>query len=233
VLLQVKEISVFYEQSCICDRVSLDVDNREVVCLLGRNGVGKTTLLKRIMGLLPPRSGTIIFDGQEITSAKPYEVAKLGMAYVPQGRLIFPNLTVLENLRIGTTPQKSKIKMIPELVFKLFPVLEKRLKQLGGTLSGGEQQMLAIGRGLSGLPKLLLLDEPLEGLFAAVSQEVIRSLRKLKEETDLAILLVEQNLDMALETATRGYILEKGRIVVQGNSEELQKDEIVKSHLAI
>jgi len=232
-LLQLNEICVFYEESRICHNVNLKVDYGEEVCLLWRNGVGKTTLLRSIMGLLPIKTGTIIFDDVYITNMKSYEVAKLGIGYVPQGRMLFPNLTVLENLRLGTTAQKGKRRAIPEFVFEYFPLLKERLKQRAEFLSCGEQQMLAIGRALSSLHKLMLLDEPSEGLSAGVVQELIKILKELSQEGDLAILLIEQNLDMALEIATRGYILEKGQIVAEGRAEELHDDEIVRSHLAI
>ena len=231
--LQVDNISVYYGKSCACHEVSIQVDNAEKVCLLGRNGVGKTTLLKSIMRLLPNRNGTIYVDGADIAGMEPHEVAKLGIGYVPQGRMIFPNLTVLENLKLGTTIRKDKTKTIPEIVFEFFPLLKVRLKQRGGYLSGGEQQMLAIGRALSGLPKLILLDEPSEGLAVIVIEELFKILKKLTYEMGLAVFLVEQNLDMALEIATRGYVMEKGRTVAQGNTVELQDDEIVKSYLVV
>ena len=232
-ILQLKDVAVFYGESCICKGVNLIVNPREEVCLLGRNGVGKTTLLKCIMRLLPNREGTVIFDGLDINKLKPHEAAKLGVGYVPQGRIIFPNLTVLENLRLGTTARKDKIRKIPEIVFEYFPVLKKRLKQQGGTLSGGEQQMLAIGRALCSAPRLVLLDEPSEGLSPAVTVELIKILNRLCRETDSAILLVEQNLEMALQTATRGYVMEKGRIVVGGKMSVLQSEEVVQSHLMV
>jgi urea transport system ATP-binding protein len=231
--LKVDNISVYYGKSCACQEVSIQVGHAEKVCLLGRNGVGKTTLLKSIMRLLPNRNGTIYVEGADIAAMEPHEVAKLGIGYVPQGRMIFPNLTVLENLKLGTTIRKDKTKTIPELVFEFFPLLKARLKQRGGYLSGGEQQMLAIGRALSGLPKLILLDEPSEGLAVVVIEELIKILKKLTYEMGLAVFLVEQNLDMALEIATRGYVMEKGRTVAQGNTVELRDDEIVKSHLVV
>jgi len=232
-LLEVKDLKVYYGESCICNDINVQIKDGEEVCLLGRNGVGKTTLLKSIMRLLPSRKGTVSFDSQDITKREAYEAAKLGMGYVPQGRMIFPHLTVLENLRLGTTAQKGKVKKIPEIVFEYFPHLRERLDQKGGTLSGGEQQMLAIGRALCSVPKLVLLDEPSEGLSAGAVGELIKILKRLCQESDLAILLVEQNLDMALELTTRGYVMEKGRIVAQGRVEELQRDEIVRSHLVI
>ena len=232
-LLKVNGVSVYYGKSCACHEVSLEIDHGEKVCVLGRNGVGKTTLLKSMVRLIPNRGGTIHVENEDIDGMKPYEVARLGIGYVPQGRMIFPNLTVMENLKLGTTIQREKIKAIPDLVFDFFPILKMRSKQRAGSLSGGEQQMLAIGRALSGLPKLILLDEPSEGLAIAIIEELIRILKKLTYETGLAIFLVEQNLDMALEVAVRGYIMEKGRTVAQGDAAQLRDDEIVKRHLIV
>ncbi len=232
-LLEVNDLSVFYKESCACTGVSLGVDKGEAVCLLGRNGVGKTTLLKCIMGLLANRSGTKTFEGRDITRQKPFEVARQGMGYVPQGRMIFANLSVADNLKLGTMASSGKAKRVPDIVFDYFPVLKDRLNQKGGTLSGGEQQMLAVGRALASFPKAVLLDEPSEGLSSLATQELVEVLKRLVRETDLAILLVEQNLDMALETVSRGYVMEKGCIVAQGDVAELESDEVVKSHLII
>ena len=232
-LLEVKDLDVSYVESRICKGVNLQVDSGEEVCLLGRNGVGKTTLLKSIMRLLPSKDGTITFGGVSINRLKPHEVAKLGIGYVPQGRIIFPHLTVLENLRLGTTARKDGNRTVPEIVFEYFPRLKERCMQRGGTLSGGEQQMLAIARALASLPKLVLLDEPSEGLSAGVIEELIKVLRRLCQESHVAILLVEQNLEMALDLATRGYVMEKGCIVAQGKMVKLQSDEIVRSHLMV
>jgi len=232
-LLEVKDLTVFYDESCICKGINLQIQHNEEVCLLGRNGVGKTTLMKSIMRLVLSRKGSLIFDGVDITALAPYEVAKAGIGYVPQGRMIFPNLTVLDNLRLGMTARNDKVKAIPEIVFEYLTRLKERLKQRGGTLSGGEQQMLAIGRALCSAPKLLLLDEPLEGLSAGVAKEVMRILSRLCKETDMAFLIVEQNLDMALAMTTRGYVMEKGCIVARGDVAALESEEIVRSHLKV
>jgi urea transport system ATP-binding protein len=232
-LLETKNLSVFYDEICVCQGVSLQVDAGEAVCLLGRNGVGKTTLLKCLMRHLPCRQGAITFDGRDVTGLKPYEMARLGVGYVPQGRMIFPDLSVRDNLKLGTMARARNGGDIPEIVFEYFPRLKERLGQRGGTLSGGEQQMLAVGRALASVPKLVLLDEPSEGLSAAATHELIEVLLRLRREMGMSILLVEQNLDMALETATRGYVMEKGCIVAQGSVDELEDDEIVKSHLVI
>ena len=232
-LLRVSRLSVFYDESRICNEVSLDVDRGESVCLLGRNGVGKTTLLKSIMRLLPNREGDVKFEGEDLGRLKPHEVARRGIGYVPQGRIIFPSLTVMENLRLAMSARRTKGKGIPEIVFHYFPLLKERLNQKGGTLSGGEQQMLAIGRALAIDPLLVLLDEPSEGLSAIATQELVKALKRLVEESDMAVLMVEQNLEMALEMSTRGYIMEKGRIVAEGTTSELQNDEVVRSHLMV
>ena len=232
-LLQVNSLSVFYDKSCICKGVSLNVDRGESVCLLGRNGVGKTTLLKCIMRLLPNGEGDLAFDGQNLGKLKPHEVARRGIGYVPQGRIIFPNLSVSENLRLAMSARRKKGKSVPEIVFHYFPRLKERLKQKGGTLSGGEQQMLAIGRALAADPLLVLLDEPSEGLSAAATGELIGALKKLVAETEMAVLMVEQNLEMAMEMSTRGYVMEKGCIVAEGSTSELENDEIVRSHLMV
>ena len=220
-LLEITGLSVCYVESNVCQGVTLDVDQGEAVCLLGRNGVGKTTFLKSIMGLLKCTEGRIFFYGKDIANQVPYKIAQLGIGYVPQGRMIFPQLTVGENLRFGTMACKSRSKVIPEIVFEYFPVLKDRLKQLGGTLSGGQQQMLAVGRALAGRPKLILLDEPTEGLSAGATQELTDMLKKLVQETNVGMLLVEQNLEMAMETATRGYVMEKG--CGSGDSERTSK----------
>lgn len=232
-LLDIITISVCYAESTVCQGVTLNVDQGEAVCLLGRNGVGKTTLLKSIMGLVEVRNGMIVFDGKNITNEPPFKVANCGIGYVPQGRMIFPQLSVEENLRLGAIARQSRSRGIPEIVFEYFPILKERKKQPGGTLSGGQQQMLAVGRALAGRPRLLLLDEPTEGLSAGTIEELTAMLKRLVQETGVSLLLVEQNLDMAMETSTRGYVMEKGCIVASGNLEKLQSDDIVKSHLVI
>jgi urea ABC transporter ATP-binding protein UrtE len=216
--------------------VSLAVDRQEVVCLLGRNGVGKTTLMRSLMGILPNRAGRILFDGQDVSGLPSHERARRGMAYVPQGRLVFPQLTVAENLRSGTLiggtgGGRSGFGPVDDSVFGYFPILRERLGQRAGTLSGGEQQMLALGRALAAQPRLLLLDEPSEGIQPSIVQQIRDLIARIARERNLAVLLVEQNLKFATGASTRGYVMDKGRIVAAGSVAELAKDAVVSQHL--
>ncbi len=222
-MLQVAGVHTYYGESHVLHGVSLEVRAGEAVALLGRNGVGKTTLIRSIVGFTPPREGTIAFQGSEIQRLPPYRVARAGLALVPQGRRIFAPLTVTENLAIGARAGAWTAAKIQEL----FPRLRERRAQSGGTLSGGEQQMLAIGRALMTNPRLLLLDEPSEGLAPLIVREIGRVLRRLKE-AGLAILLVEQNVPLALRVADRVYVMSKGQIVYHGASSALAADEDVK-----
>lgn len=232
-LLKIENLAVFHGESCVCKGITLEIDHNEEVCLLGRNGVGKTSLLQSIMGLVASRKGSILCEGVETRNLKPFEIARLGLGYVPQGRLIFPNLSVSENLKLGLAATQGKIKKVPEVVFEYFPRLRERLSQSGGTLSGGEQQMLAIGRALCSAPKLILMDEPSEGLAIGMTKELTRIIKRLCSETKTSTLLVEQNLDMALNTVSRGYVMEKGCVVAQGLINDLMKEEVVRSHLIV
>jgi branched-chain amino acid transport system ATP-binding protein len=235
-LLEVKEINTFYDLSHILFNVSLEVDKGETVCLLGRNGVGKTTIFRSIMGLTSPRSGSIKLRGNEITGKKPYEIARLGVGLVPEDREIFPDLTVRENLEIACkkgTKENQQEDWTIEKVRRLFPVLEDRDNQWGGTLSGGEQQMLTIARTLMGNPTLLLLDEPSEGLAPMITKAIEEQILLLKKE-GLTILLSEQNSSFALRVSDRAYILEKGHILWQGKTSELrEKPEIMMTYLGV
>jgi branched-chain amino acid transport system ATP-binding protein len=235
-LLVVKEIQTFYGLSHILFGVSLEVQEGETVSLLGRNGVGKTTTFRSIMGLTPPRSGNIKLQGEEIRGKQPFEIARLGVGLVPEDRIIFPDLTVHENLEIaiqkGQKRRQAGIWTI-EKVHRLFPILQERDKQWGGTLSGGEQQMLTIARTLMGNPHLLLLDEPSEGLAPLVTKAIGEQILALKKE-GLTILLSEQNSSFALKVSDRAYILEKGQVSWHGQISELkQKPEIMKTYLGI
>lgn len=235
-LLEVKEINTFYDLSHILFSVSLEIDKGETVCLLGRNGVGKTTIFRSIMGLTPPSSGSIKLYGNEITGKKPYEIARLGVGLVPEGREIFPDLTVRENLEIackkGTKDNQLEDWTI-EKMHRLFPILEDRDNQWGGTLSGGEQQMLTIARTLMGNPTLLLLDEPSEGLAPMITKAIEEQILLLKKE-GLTILLSEQNSSFALRVSDHAYILEKGHILWQGKTSELrEKPEIMMTYLGV
>jgi len=231
-LLEVKEINTFYGISHILFNVSLGVDTGEVVCILGRNGVGKTTLLRSIMGLTAPRSGKILLGGVDIRGKQPFEVARLGIGFVPEDRVIFPALTVSENLEMGTK-KGGKGPWTFERVFSMFPILEKRRAQMGGTLSGGEQQMLTIARTLMGNPRVLLLDEPSEGLSPLIVKELGSYVRTLKEE-EMPMLLSEQNSAFTLRFSDRAYILEKGEVRWKGDTKELkEKPEILKTYLGV
>lgn len=232
-LLEVNEIHTFYELSHILFGVSLEVAEGETVCLLGRNGVGKTTTLRSIMGLTPPRSGSIKIFGEDIKGKKPFEIARRGVGLVPEDRIIFPDLTVGENLEIAIKKGKKVDGWTLEKVYSLFPVLKDRDKQMGGTLSGGEQQMLTMARTLMGNPRLLLLDEPSEGLSPIMVRAVEDQIHLLKEE-GMTILLTEQNSNTALKVSDRAYILEKGTVSWQGNASELKENpELMKNYLGV
>jgi len=233
-ILEVKEIHTFYGLSHILFGVSLAVDEKETVVLLGRNGAGKTTTLRSIIGLTPPRSGEISFYGQSITRRPGNEIAHLGIGFVPEDRRIFPKLSVWENLDVARKPGKAGgVSWDFERVYHLFPVLQTRHNQLGGTLSGGEQQMLTIGRTLMGNPDLLLLDEPSEGLAPLVVQDLGEQIRKLKAE-GLMILLCEQNTHFSFPLSDRAYIIEKGSIQYQGKIADLKESpDIMLRYLGI
>ena len=213
--------------------IDLEVVQGEIAIILGRNGVGKTTLMKTIIGLLPSTGGEIIFNGLPISNLPAYDRACLGLAYVPQGRGIFPDLTVEENLRMGEGINAAAKKRPYAEVFSYFPRLKERLRQKGGTLSGGEQQMLALGRALIGDPRLLLLDEPSEGIQPNIVEEIGAVLAHLNTERNLTILLVEQNIEYALSISRSCHIMNKGKIVACVAQKELHNVETVKKYLAI
>jgi len=231
-LLELKNVNTYYDISHILFDVSLQVDKGEVVCVLGRNGVGKTTLIRSIMGLTVPRSGSILFNATSIRGKRPFEIAYLGIGFVPEDRVIFPNLTVEENLEMGLK-KGQKGPWTIERVYQLFPILKTRQTQLGGTLSGGEQQMLTIARTLMGNPELLLLDEPTEGLSPLLVKELEIQIRALKEE-GMTILLSEQNSKVTLRLSDRAYILEKGQVKWDGEVGILrEKQEILQRYLGL
>jgi branched-chain amino acid transport system ATP-binding protein len=211
--------------------ITMDVGPQEAVCLLGRNGMGKTSLLRAVIGLTPPASGRIRLDEREIQRLKPHVIAKLGIGYVPQGRGIFPKLSVEENLSVGIWGRGGEHSL--DEVYEFFPILAERRGQRGGTLSGGEQQMLAIARCLQRRPKLILLDEPTEGLQPSLVQRLAELLPVIRERFDVAYLLVEQNVDFAFAVTTRGYVLERGEIAVSGSNEELRDHELILEYLAV
>jgi branched-chain amino acid transport system ATP-binding protein len=228
-ILEVKDVYTSYGLSQILFGVSLEVHEGECVCLLGRNGVGKTTTLRSIMGLTPPRQGRVIYKGQDITGKPAFRVAKLGIGFVPEDRRIFPDLTVRENLDVARKPPASVhvTEWAVERVYELFPVLAKLNDRKGGYLSGGEQQMLTIGRTLMGNPNLLLLDEPSEGLAPLVIRDLGTQIRRLKDE-GITILLCEQNAKFATALSDRAYVLEKGHVRFSGSIKELQENEAVR-----
>ena len=225
-MLEVKDVHTFYGNSYILQGISLQIERSELVSLLGRNGAGKSTTLKSIMGITPPRSGVIAFNGTEIAGVRTCKIAQLGIGYVPEDRRVFSNLTVLDNLEMGIKKGGNKTWSV-ERVYNVFPVLKRLQKSRGMSLSGGEQQMLTIARSLMGEPELLLLDEPSEGLAPVVVQELGRLMKEVKET--LTIFLAEQNANFALGLSDRGYIMEKGRVSFQGSVKEIQSNEEVKS----
>jgi branched-chain amino acid transport system ATP-binding protein len=232
-LLQAIDLNTFYGSSHVLQGVSLNVADGELVALLGRNGMGKSTTLKTIMGLLKPKSGSVIFEGRNITGLAPYKTASAGIGYVPEERRIFPELTVMENLLMGIKGGKIKSPDNPnvwtlERIFKHFPKLRERTDQKGRFLSGGEQQMLSIGRSLMGNPKLLLVDEPTEGLAPIMVQEVRNVLDEIRKKAGFSILLVEHNLKVALSLANRVYLMGKAQIGYEGSVEELKNNHEVR-----
>jgi len=230
VLLEVSNINTFYGMSHILFNLSLSIGKGEIVCLLGRNGAGKTTTLRSIIGLTPARSGSITFAGEEIRTKQPFSIARLGIGFVPEDRLIIPDLTVKENLEIAIRPGED---WTLEGIYTLFPRLKEREAQEGGTLSGGEQQMLTIGRALMSNPKLLLLDEPSEGLAPAIVRMLGEFMKVLKGK-GMTTLLAEQNSKFALTFSDRAYLLEKGEICWHGNCAELKrKPEVMKRYLGV
>jgi branched-chain amino acid transport system ATP-binding protein len=228
-MLEVAQIDVYYGEVQALKKVSLQVLDGESVTVIGANGAGKSTLLKTVSGLLRPLVGVIRFDGHELGPLPPYEIAALGIAHVPEGRRVFPELSVLENLEMGAFLPAAKKKRPETLawVFEIFPILQERSKQIGGTLSGGEQQMLAIARGLMLRPRLLMLDEPSLGLAPIVAETTFEKIDEIHRE-GISILLVEQNVIRALTLVQRGYVLGNGQIVLQGTAAELLENEQVK-----
>jgi branched-chain amino acid transport system ATP-binding protein len=232
-MLEVEGIHTFYGLSHILFGISLKVDSGKVVCLLGRNGAGKTTTLKSIMGLAPPKRGTIRFKGEEITGTQPYLLARMGIGYVPDDRRIFADLTVEENLEIAARRAKGTEGWDKAQVYELFPALKGIESRKGGCLSGGEQKMLAIGRALMGNPVLLLLDEPAEGLAPTLVRSLEKQVGKLKE-AGLTVLLAEQNVKSALRLSNDGYIIDDGEIRYQGSIEEIKEnDEMRRKYLLV
>lgn len=228
-MLEICNIDVYYGVIHALKNVSLKVEEGEIVTLIGTNGAGKTTTLKTISGLIKPQNGTIYFNGNKISGLSPQQIVKAGISHVPEGRRIFQDMTVMENLELGAYLRKDKegIKKDLELIYSKFPILKARSKQRAGTLSGGEQQMLAIGRALLSRPKLLLMDEPSMGLAPLLVNEIFSIIKEINNQ-GTTILLVEQNANMALSIAHRAYVIEIGSIVLEGPAKELIKSEEIK-----
>jgi urea transport system ATP-binding protein len=231
-MLEIYGLNVYYGDSHVVRNVGFRILPDQVVCLMGRNGVGKTTLLKTVMGVLLQKSGRILFDGANIEKDTPYQRARRGIGYVPQGREIIPNLTVHENLLIGLEADRNGARTIPQSVFDLFPVLRTMLGRRGGDLSGGQQQQLAIARALVSGPKILLLDEPTEGIQPSIIKEIIGVVRKIKVQGGMSILLVEQYVAFVREVADRFFVMEKGSIMAEGSIDKLT-DDVIRRHLSV
>ncbi|MBI4764996.1 MAG: ABC transporter ATP-binding protein [Deltaproteobacteria bacterium] len=231
-LLEVRDLNTFYVTSHVLQNISFQVNEGEIVALLGRNGMGKSTTLKSIMGLVKPKSGKVIFQGKEVTGFPPFKVARAGIGYVPEDRRIFPQLSVVDNLELGIKGGKLSTKegtWTVERIYEHFPKLKERANQQGRFLSGGEQQMLTIGRSLMGNPDLLLVDEPTEGLAPLMVQEVRDILEEINKKAGVSILLVEHNLSVAMSLASRIYLMGKAHIGFSGNKEELEANPEVRA----
>jgi branched-chain amino acid transport system ATP-binding protein len=230
-MLEIKNLTVGYGAISALHGISLSVPPGRIVTLIGANGAGKTTTLKTVSGLLRARSGEILYDGKNIAGRPTHQIVKLGLSHVPEGRMIFANLTVMENLQMGAYLQKDR-QVIPrerDHVFAMFPRLQERQQQIAGTLSGGEQQMLAIGRALMSQPKFLMLDEPSLGLAPLLVKTIFEKIVEINRQQGITILLVEQNANLALEVSHYGYVLETGKITLQGNSAVLRQNPQVQS----
>lgn len=228
VLLSIRDLQVSYGGIEAVKGISFDVREGEIVTLIGANGAGKSSTLRSIVGLVKPRGGSIVFDGEDITGADTTGIVKKGVTLVPEGRRIFPDLTVLENLKIGAYMRRDSLQEDIDWVYSLFPRLKERSWQAGGTLSGGEQQMLAVGRALMSRPKLLMMDEPSLGLAPIIVRDIFSIITEIRKR-GVTILLIEQNANMALQTADMGYVLETGRITISGTGAELLSNEAVKA----
>ena len=228
-MLEIKDLEVCYGVIRAIKGISFEVNQGEVIALIGANGAGKTTILHTITGLVPAKSGSILFEGKELTKTPAHKIVSMGMAHVPEGRRIFQQLSVLENLKLGayTRKDKNEISQSLKMVYERFPRLEERKNQVAGTLSGGEQQMLAMGRALMSKPRIILMDEPSMGLSPLLVTEIF-DIIKVISESGTTVLLVEQNAKKALSIADRGYVLETGRIVLEGNAKDLLDNEQVK-----
>jgi branched-chain amino acid transport system ATP-binding protein len=229
-MLEIKDIKTYYGNIQAIKGISLEISEGEIITLIGANGAGKTTTLMSISGIVPPKSGDILFLGKSLQKLSPNQIVALGISQVPEGRRIFPYLTVMENLDMGAflRNDSDEIHKDVEYIFDLFPILAERRHQSGGTLSGGEQQMLAVARALMARPRLLLLDEPSLGLAPLIVKQIFKIIRKINQENKTTIFLVEQNANLALQVAHRGYVMENGRITLSDSSQNLLANEDVK-----
>ncbi len=229
-MLELIDLDTYYGESKVISKLNLSIKKGSVTCLIGRNGVGKTTTLKSIMGLVKTPAGKIVFDGHDIIKLPAYDRVRLGIGYVPQGRDIFPQMTVRENLELGLQPLAGKRQKlaVPEYLFELFPTLPKFAKRKGGDLSGGQQQQLAIARALAAEPKILILDEPTEGIQPSIIKDIGRAIRRINSEKGITVLLVEQYLEFVLEISDHLFIMEKGNVVLSGLTAEQDAEHIQK-----
>jgi len=231
-LLKLTDVSAGYGQTPVLVNVDMTVEKGDIACILGRNGMGKTTLLRSIIGLNKVIKGDIVFDADDITNIPTYKRSRYGIAFIPQGREIIPYLSVLDNLKLGLAASKKKIKKIPDEIFEFFPMLTQHLKRQGGLLSGGQQQQLAIARGLMCDPQIMLLDEPTEGIQPSIVQEIDATLKRINREKGITLLVVEQKIDFAKQLAQKFFIMEKGAIAAKGNTSDLT-DSLVRRYLTV
>ncbi|PSB32969.1 urea ABC transporter ATP-binding subunit UrtE [Chlorogloea sp. CCALA 695] len=231
-LLKLTDVSAGYGQTPVLVNVDMTVEKGDIACILGRNGMGKTTLLRSIIGLNKVIKGNIVFDADDITNIPTYKRSRYGIAFIPQGREIIPYLSVLDNLKLGLAASKKKLKKIPDEIFEFFPMLTQHLKRQGGLLSGGQQQQLAIARGLMCDPQIMLLDEPTEGIQPSIVQEIDATLKRINREKGITLLVVEQKIDFAKQLAQKFFIMEKGVIAASGNTSDLT-DSLVRRYLTV
>jgi urea transport system ATP-binding protein len=231
-MLEIRNLNQYYGESHTLWDLDIDIAQGECTCLMGRNGVGKTTVVQSVMGLLPIKSGSMMFEGKDLAKLSAEKRATMGIGYVPQGRQIFPLLTVEENLKIGLSSRRDKVRTVPGFIYEMFPVLKEMLNRRGGDLSGGQQQQLAIGRALVLDPKLLILDEPTEGIQPNIVHEIGDIINRLNKEIGLTVLLVEQKLPITRRVADRFVIMDRGRSVAKGEIAELS-DELVSEYLTV
>ncbi len=231
-LLEMSGVTAGYGQTPVLFDVNMAVEQGDIVCLLGRNGVGKTTLLRSIIGLNKLNKGSIVYDSKDISKDPTYQRSRKGIAYIPQGREIIPYLSVLDNLKLGFAASRKKVQKIPGEIFEFFPMLKQHLNRQGGLLSGGQQQQLAIARGLMCNPKIMLLDEPTEGIQPSIVQEIEDTLRRINQDKGITIMVVEQKIEFARLLAKKFFIMEKGAIVTQGSTQDLT-DSLLHRYLAV